>query len=51
VSDDDVPDFIALLAAECDSNAAGVDGHAIIDEKTSQALFQSGNTLVVKSTW
>jgi hypothetical protein len=50
MSDDDVSDFVALLVVERDRDAAGVNRHAIVDQKTSQTLVQSGNTLVIKRT-
>jgi hypothetical protein len=48
--DDDVADFATLLIIKRDSNAAGIDGDTIIDEKAGQALFQISDTLVIKRT-
>jgi hypothetical protein len=50
MSDDDVFDFTALLVVERERDAAGVNRHAIVDQKTGQALFQCGNAPVIKRT-
>ena len=51
VSNDNVTDRTPLGFIQGDANAAGVDGHAIIDHKASQALRRVGAALGIERTW
>src|SRR6185369_1310633 len=46
---DDVSDGIALLAVQSNRDTAGVNRHAVVDDKTCQALLKGRYSLRVKS--
>jgi len=51
VSDDDVAHFGPLFCRQRDRDAARVNRYAVVDQKTSQALFKVCVTLSIKSAW
>jgi hypothetical protein len=51
MGDDDVAHGLALLIVYPESDAAGVNSHTLVDEKTSQTLFEGCVALTVKGAW
>ena len=51
VSDDDVPNRPLLRFAESDSDATGINGHAVVDDKASQALSGGRAALRIERAW
>ena len=48
---DHITDRTPLGFIQGDANAAGVDGHAIVDHKAGQALRRVGAALGIERTW
>jgi hypothetical protein len=48
MSDDDVPHVLTLCVAQSDRNAAGIYGHAIVDQIASETLVQGRLTIAIK---
>jgi len=46
--DDDVSDFAALFVGQRNGDTAGVDGNAVVYQKTSQTLLQGCHASSVK---
>ena len=45
---DDVSDCVALLVVQSNRDTAGVNRHAVVDDKTCQALLKGRHSLSVK---
>jgi hypothetical protein len=45
---DDVSDFGPLLGVQSYSDTAGINRHAVVDDKTCQALLKGRHSLSVK---